>query len=215
MRMDCPAGLSRAAAAEWEATAWHEAGHAVASVMLGLPLHDASIWWQSAWWSLGWLAKPRGLVRATDAEDGGCHVDDGDTGSWDKVVIVALAGPEAEARRVAGMSGRPLAVTRAEAELGERDGDFRDATDYLRFASLTREQADQRAAVFVTQWWDAIRTVAGLLQAAHTLTAAEIREAITTRQDKVPPRAREGITPLGGGSEGRGRGGRRPPLALA
>jgi len=159
--------------AEWDRTAWHIAGTAVALVVQGLPVSGASIRWERAEREGNWLVAA-GEIRLT--ENGGCPVSCPDTVTADKSVIAALAGRAAEIWQVAWASGRPEAEVRAgiEAADGDQFAGISGVASAVVHARISREEAEQRASDLITRWWDQICVVALLLQDNQTLTAAEI-----------------------------------------
>ena len=167
-------------AAVWDLTAWHEAGHAVAAVVQGLPVLSAKV------------RRGGGLFRGARGVSGSVRHDRlnfrlvSAGAGIDKLIVTALAGPEVEARCLASASGRPLHVVRAEVERDQQDSDFGTVAAYLRSSALTRSDADIEASALVSQWWDVIEEVAGLLAAHGKLSGAEIREAVRTAPPRPP-----------------------------
>lgn len=172
-------GRRQDSAFEGDLTAWHEAGHAVAHVLTGIPFYDAQIWvepLQAGRWRK--QRRWRGEVRL--APDGaGIWVPDEQLAAF---TVAVLAGPETEARRIHQTHGRhvPLAAIRAavEEDHGYAYGDFDRLPELLADAGMTRAEADQITADRVAEWWPHITRVAGLLLTERSMTCAEITAAI-------------------------------------
>jgi hypothetical protein len=164
----------------WDLTAWHEAGHAVAAVVQGLPVLNAKV--RRAGGLFGGGPGVSGSVRHDRLSfrmlSAGADLD--------KLIVTALAGPEVEARCLAAASGRPLHVVRAEVEQDQQDSDFANVARYLQSSALTRADADCEASALVSRWWDVIEEVAAQLAAYGKLSGAEIREAVRAAPPRPP-----------------------------
>jgi hypothetical protein len=169
-----PPVVTELLATELELTAWHEAGHAVAYAVTGLPLHSVSLRYQSRW-RMGRQWKVAGVTRLAAVRP--VRIPD----SWrEPLAVAALAGPEAEARRLHETSGMPLGAARREADLAGARYDLRDAAADLKRTPLTLADARENAASLVAGMWPVIGVVAALMQPGRALPGSRVREL--TRQ---------------------------------
>jgi hypothetical protein len=138
-------------ARERDLAAWHEAGHAVAYVLGGLPLHDARIWKESN--GRGWAGRVRPTPVGIE-----CEVPEE---KLTAVAVAALAGPEAEAQRIHQTSGGRLSSIRnwVEAHNDVPGGDFDGLPELLTLAGITLTEADRIATDMVAAWWPQITRV--------------------------------------------------------
>lgn len=163
-------------AGERDLTAWHEAGHAVADVAAGLPFHDVQIWVESEQWT--------GAVRLAPDDE-----------SWwvppeqlPDFVVMLLAGPEAEARRIHQTYGRHVPLPAIRAGLVDEHeyigGNFNGLPELLTLAGITREEAERRTADMVTAWWPQITRVASILHTTRAMTSAEITDVARAEEHR-------------------------------
>lgn len=159
---------------QWTLTSVHEAGHAVAQVVAGLPLYDVRIFYRSSRFGRWW--RVNGDTRMS--RHGGMSLDHSDTPSFDGIVIAALAGPEAEARWLHQSTGCALRVTRARVAREHQDGDLKRVRRYLRYSSRSPAESDQIAASLVHDWWPAIVRVAAELSARHQISGTTVQRMV-------------------------------------
>jgi hypothetical protein len=169
-----PLDVAEHLAPEVDLTAWHEAGHAVAYVAAGLPLHSVYVRIDSRW-RAGRQWKVSGSTRIT-AGRRGMPVPDSQR-EW--FAVAALAGPEAEARRLHEVSGMTLRDARREAdEAGGRD-DLADAAEDLKFSAyMTMASARKSTIALVRRMWPVIGQVAALLEPGRVVPGAVVREIV-------------------------------------
>jgi hypothetical protein len=157
-------------------TAFHEAGHAVASWNHGFEVHSATI--VRAADLHGWVEHNNPLR--------GVHLDWDDSADALRraqlAIIVCLSGPEAQRqynprswRSHHGASDHKLA---ADLALTVNQSSFDAASAYLRWLEIVARDE-------VTASWLYIERVASALAERDTLTAAEIAE-ILSRNDEAP-----------------------------
>lgn len=165
-----PPAVVDALVSDMPITAVHEAAHAVAQLIAGLPLHDVSIGYQRRW-LLWWTFS--GQVRMSPR--GGIRVDHGDLQVVRGTVVASLAGPEAEARWLATTTGIPLEVARAQAFRDNRDGDIRNTAALVRHCRWSQTELDHQVRDLVARHWLPITVVAAALQQHRHLTGAAVR----------------------------------------
>lgn len=154
-------------------TANHEAGHAVAAIRLGLPVHDASI-------SVvrdGWFRPPNvnGLVRHSPNDNGGWVPSALDR--TDEAVF-GLAGPEAEAQWHHREQGVRLGRARGDAWEQSAACDIADVHAMLGGDGRAVRKAEQAAIRLVSRYWGAIEAVGVALLETRCLSGTEIRRIV-------------------------------------
>lgn len=156
-----------------KATAFHEAGHAVAAFYSGLPVHKATIVFDREHATLGHVRHHNPLHRAPELDiyEMTPNVKD----RMERLVVVCLAGAIAE-RRHAGRASRAGASEdhhqAAGLALHLAGGSGDGATLLLRYL-------DWRAHNLVKARWPEIEAVAAALLEHKTLGRKGIREAIS------------------------------------
>lgn len=162
------------------ATAYHEAGHAIVHVRLGLPLKAATIVLNPEHETLGSAtsgAKPKTVEPEWDTSKR--------TVTWlEKHIIAFLAGPAAEMR----FTGRANHVGASR--------DYHDAVRYASFIHSDREALSAYlrlqgiiAKLYVTspRWWPAIEAVAAALLKRRTLSGRAVRAIVRGVLSCAPP----------------------------
>lgn len=171
-------GSAAILASERDLTAFHEAGHAVAHVLTGLPFYDARIWVETD--RRGWRRERRwrGVVRPTPESDGYLVADEHLAG----LAVVVLAGPEAEARRIHQTDGWHCALSAIRTGVQEDndypDGDLDGLPELLADAGVTRAEAERVTADLVAAWWPQIAHIADILQQRRNMMSAEITAVV-------------------------------------
>jgi ATP-dependent Zn protease len=159
---------------KYESVAYHEAGHAVAAVLLrlGIGRRSVSIVPEKAHGILGYTH-----IMARLREQPDCATSEATKSRIEAWAIASLAGDAAELR----LDGKR--------RFGGHQ-DFRQAIGLLTYISTSFEQHDARieaarigAKDLVETNWPAIQTVARELLSEKTLTGAEVR-AIVLRCDE-------------------------------
>jgi ATP-dependent Zn protease len=161
-------------------TAYHEAGHAVAALMLGLPLEEVSIT----------MDGEHGLVGGTHCRPRLAHLDPDthwgrvspeDAGQLRAAIMVSCAGPLAEARCTGRFTWR----------CGE--GDRETAMEYARYMrhdpaafqayldAIFRQTAE---LINATRTWPLVEAVAQALLERGRLDGPEARQIVAQARDQ-------------------------------
>lgn len=151
---------------EWLRTAAHEAGHAVVATVQGIPVDSARVWYQGH----GEHVAVRGLMRPGDGE----HVLVGNPSLADAWLLMALAGPAAEAlwRQRSESAGAGAARRGADDSSG---ADLRNARRYLRKASLSFGAARFEALRLVRAHWHGVERTARELSRRGYLPGSSVQ----------------------------------------
>ena len=139
---------------EWKVVSYHEAGHAVAAVVLDLDLHGVEISARTGF----------GGATSTGVTYGDCP--DFDDPEWvDARMVSDLAGAAAE---VAFTGNERDAIAHAQ-------GDLANAESLLPYSTLTLAEAEKEAHLLVAEHWEVIVGVAeGLREADGYMSGAEV-----------------------------------------
>ena len=149
---------------EW--TAYHEAGHAVVALSLGVRAHKATIVPDAD--SDGWVhhASPLGRLQA-DIE-----TSDRVRMRIEKRILIALAGDAAERKAYKRRRfGGHIDLSQAFDAASHICGSDRQTDAYLQYLSIVAED-------LIDLHWEAVERVAKALLARQTLSEAQIREAV-------------------------------------
>lgn len=145
-----PEAISKLAG-ETELTAYHEAGHAVVIAVTGRPLRYVQVRYQARRRSGAVDWRVQGRTATSMFVPDAALVD---------AAVVALAGPEAEARRISELRNLPLPITRAMV-LEENPHDTGQADRLLRTARTDRSAAAARAEEIIGRHWDGLTVIVG------------------------------------------------------
>lgn len=138
--------------------AWHEAGHAVALVVLGGVISRA------------WLSAAGGQVDG-DIEDG--------PGRTASLLVVGMAGRAGATEYLARVFDQSRSTAWAWAESGSRD-DIRQARRTARGTWLSLSRAEDRARRLVRARWRQVRDVARVLDRDGSVSDARVRSITGT-----------------------------------
>ena len=151
-------------------TAYHEAGHAVASIELGLPFTEAVIKEDGSGYVRPGVRLPRHW---------GHHFSPHGRERAEAQIVMIAAGPIAEAH----LTGRPIDVL-TESWFPRRDwGMVKSRYDALQPITHLERLIDESRGLVDRRWRD-IEFVATALVEHHTLTAEEVHEQIALAQSK-------------------------------
>lgn len=145
---------------EWQATSYHEAGHASVMVAYGLPIVDVT-----AAVHTPWLGRPSGGGMVSS---GGIELHDSDPEAIAQWAVVALAGPFAESVFLAHHHGISARKAQLQAFGGPASGDksnWQACLDQLNADGRTAKHLEQEALAMVHDVWDSIVDVAEELRA--------------------------------------------------
>lgn len=168
-----PAHVARLQPA-WQATAVHEAGHAVAGVLLDIPLLEVWIAYQKQGWS-GWS-----VIGRTETVIDGEEPPPGEMSEADlnDAILFAWAGLEAEAMWLVGQGGGRLAAARrsvASVRVHQL-GDLAALRGYHkdRRARWSERKAQDLANGLLRAHWPAVEHVAGQLMVEQALSGKQV-----------------------------------------
>lgn len=164
------AEIREALADAWNASAWHEAGHAVIQASAGLPVHRAEIRFRCLR-SIG--AEHWGVTARTRMTAGaGCFRritrDD---------LVTIMAGAAAEALWLHDAKGVSTVAARREARESAAD-DYRMALRFAKGDRLAVLDATDEATVQVCAWRPAIEQVAAMLAGHGSVTGDQVRAIV-------------------------------------
>lgn len=148
---------------EWERAAIHEAGHAVVAVMQGIEVEFARLYYHGS----GRWTEVRGVVRR-----GRCDLRD--TRAADAAVLIAFAGPAAEALWLRRHDGAGDGAAQRAADESSGD-DLVNVRAYLRCSSLTHSEGRREALRMVTRHWSGIQRTARALARRGRLPGSAVR----------------------------------------
>jgi hypothetical protein len=168
-----PSDVVEAFAHERPLFAVHEAGHAVAQVVGGLPLHDVRIGYWRSWTGRCWRLEG----RARPTRRGGFKVRG--TAAIRAALVASMAGPEAEARWLDRTTGTTLAAARAQAMRDSRDGDGRQIARLFPDSEWARAEFDQNVQELVERHWPLITQLADQLLRHSCLTGDAVRTLVS------------------------------------
>jgi hypothetical protein len=154
----------------WESVSIHEAGHAVAGVLLDVPVHHVRLDYQQV-----------GLLGRWEVVGYTGIGDDGTSAELDEdiAVLFTLAGLEAEALWISASTH--VSLPRAQAEVESRRasrGDLDTITACLPDSGLSLASARDQAQELVLYHWASIEHVATTLRERRYLPAAELTRLV-------------------------------------
>lgn len=167
-------GIERLAP-EWAAISIHEAGHAVAGVLIGLPVYEVWLRYErgGAWLGTSWVVNGNTEV----APDRGT-VD----GTLEQEILFVAAGLEAEAmwRATANRCSLRAARRLVNGNRVNRSGDLQvlDACFREPDAPFTRKQAGERVHELLVANWSAVEQVAEQLRTFGRLAGGDIQRLV-------------------------------------
>lgn len=166
-----PITAAQAAAIEpgWVLTSYHEAGHTVAGLILGLPIHEVTLAYERRflrWAVVGHtLVAPRGqTIEVDDTSD----------------LLFTTAGLAAEAIWLMCRDGYAYghAWQAAEANPVNQSGDLAEIAACLPDANLTYADAQEWAHAELSAAWDNVHAVAELLRDTGTITSRQLAHLV-------------------------------------
>lgn len=150
-----------------ETVAYHEAGHAVAAVVLGRPVTEAVISDDGD----GWVGPEFHLPAPPLSPDDRKLIED--------QIVELAAGPYAEARR----TGKPLAMDDIQVRMLVPDNDWSDVrrcSHALQPNGCDLDALVESGRKLVDTHWDEIGAVAASLKTRRQLTGDEIRRLMAS-----------------------------------
>lgn len=153
----------------WESVSIHEAGHAVAGIVLGVPVDHVQLSYQRVnlwrWEVVGWTAIGPG--------GHGADLDE------DIAVRFMLAGLEAEALWISAATGIPLDQVRGEVQSRKANqGDVDQINACLPDSGLTLDQACDWVHDTLHDQWQTVTYVAEALREHRFLSGTDVARLV-------------------------------------